>query len=388
MFPDAVLFNSTSASSVANPAPASGIIASDPAAESALFHTLFAMPAPINTISQDFCLFDQDEASFDYPLFNAAATAAVKTFKTSSSGASQSQLNNYFNNPLCTPQTPSLDLNNHQVAAGTGLGFDSCTAFLEDSVAAAHHLIDTPFTPYLDTPSLDTPLETPYLADLTLDSDMDAKLGASAAAFPLFSDFGFDFTFANPFTVEPNMIMAESKDANDTLPSPVLSILSSAPTSPVTSVLSDFSEEDDDEFVPSRSAALVSGLKRKAAEVDVSAKKTRTDEAFVSGKKSMATKRFSCNHPGCDRQFARLFNLHTHEKTHDPEQARPFTCPDAECAKAFSRKHDLQRHEASVHKGERNFACNNCHKPFSRQDGLRRHLAVKGPCSDNAWLAT
>ncbi|KAK3840244.1 MAG: hypothetical protein JOS17DRAFT_675892, partial [Linnemannia elongata] len=85
--------------------------------------------------------------------------------------------------------------------------------------------------------------------------------------------------------------------------------------------------------------------------------------------------RFSCNHPGCDRRFARLFNLHTHEKTHDPEQARPFICSDADCGKAFSRKHDLQRHEASVHKGERNFACTKCFKPFSRQDGLRRHLA-------------
>ncbi|KAI8594957.1 hypothetical protein EDD21DRAFT_313982 [Dissophora ornata] len=105
-------------------------------------------------------------------------------------------------------------------------------------------------------------------------------------------------------------------------------------------------------------------------------------------KRHSAPKRFSCNHDGCDRQFARLFNLHTHEKTHDPEQARPFLCSDAACGKAFSRKHDLQRHEASVHKGERNFACTKCHRPFSRQDGLRRHLSVKGPCFENGWLAT
>ncbi|KAI8596537.1 hypothetical protein EDD21DRAFT_296406, partial [Dissophora ornata] len=90
-------------------------------------------------------------------------------------------------------------------------------------------------------------------------------------------------------------------------------------------------------------------------------------------KKAVAAKRFSCIHPGCDRQFARLFNLHTHERTHDPLQVRPFVCSVAVCSKRFSRKHDLQRHEASVHKGERNYRCPTCSKPFSRQDGLRRH---------------
>ncbi|KAI7832716.1 hypothetical protein BC939DRAFT_381337, partial [Gamsiella multidivaricata] len=80
-----------------------------------------------------------------------------------------------------------------------------------------------------------------------------------------------------------------------------------------------------------------------------------------------------CIHPGCGRRFARLFNLHTHERTHDPCQVRPFVCPALHCTKAFSRKHDLQRHEASVHKGERNYKCPTCFKPFSRQDGLRRH---------------
>ncbi|KAI8350299.1 hypothetical protein B0O80DRAFT_389281 [Mortierella sp. GBAus27b] len=58
------------------------------------------------------------------------------------------------------------------------------------------------------------------------------------------------------------------------------------------------------------------------------------------------------------------------------------------CGKSFSRKHDLQRHEASVHKGERNFVCETCTKSFARQDGLRRHLAVKGPCFNNHWSAT
>ncbi|KAF9577031.1 hypothetical protein BGW38_008035 [Lunasporangiospora selenospora] len=92
--------------------------------------------------------------------------------------------------------------------------------------------------------------------------------------------------------------------------------------------------------------------------------------------KKHAAKRFSCIIVGCNRRFARLFNLHTHERTHDPDHERPHICPEPDCGKAFSRKHDMQRHEASVHKGERNFSCPACQKPFSRHDGLRRHLSV------------
>lgn len=87
-------------------------------------------------------------------------------------------------------------------------------------------------------------------------------------------------------------------------------------------------------------------------------------------------RRFSCKHPGCDKAFARLFNLNTHAKTHDPNREKPFACK--ECAKSFARKHDLFRHEASVHRGERLFTCKRCSKPFSRKDALRRHVAIKG----------
>ncbi|KFH70798.1 hypothetical protein MVEG_03646 [Podila verticillata NRRL 6337] len=383
---------------------------SSESAESALFHSLFTMPAPINTISQDFCLFDADESSFDYPLF------AAKSNNIALGTKQVAQLNNniFGTNPLCTPQTPSMDLVDTSSSIATAslakpadaFGFDGCSAFLDDpSLAQAQAqqqqeqaLLDTPFTPYLDTP-----MDTPYLTDFGLEGD---KVIADAAAYPsLFSDFNFDFASAQSsvFTIEPNLLFpVDSQDIFATLPSPSVSdisgsTLSSAPNSPLKSLLGDCSDDDEDnEFVSSRAAALVSGLKRKAAgaEFDLTpfAKKTASRPTlpmgFAGAKKPTATKRFSCNHLGCDRRFARLFNLHTHEKTHDPEQARPFICPESDCAKAFSRKHDLQRHEASVHKGERNFACATCKKPFSRQDGLRRHLAVKDSCSENGWLAT
>ncbi|KAG0356633.1 hypothetical protein BGZ54_000665 [Gamsiella multidivaricata] len=377
------------------------------------------MPAAhINTINQDFCLFDQEDSCFDYPLFNGfngistatAAAVANKALKIAHANNNTAAINNssIFDNPLCTPQTPSLDLAPRNVpqsiSATNGLGFDSCVAFLEDS-AMANQLMDTPFTTCMDTPSLiDTPLETPFLTDFDFDSiaDKNVKLAQDTAVFPLFQDFEYNLLFASASTIEPNMLFPidqcnsfNSVPIDVIQPSPTVSDLSSAPSSPAKSGESDFSDElesvsdeDDDEFVPSRSAALVSGLKRKVETVNVSpAKKVRSSTDAVVVRRP-AVKRFSCNHSGCDRQFARLFNLHTHEKTHNPEQARPFLCPEADCGKAFSRKHDLQRHEASVHKGERNFACTNCKKPFSRQDGLRRHLAVKGPCFINGWLAT
>ncbi|KAF9910523.1 hypothetical protein EC991_006341 [Linnemannia zychae] len=340
------------------------------------------MSAPINTISQDFCLFDADDSSFDYPLFNPA-TAVNKKTAVAATG--------FLANPLCTPQTPSVDLVSAP-ASRAALGFD--TLFDDSTLTPQLSLLNTPFTPYLDTPALvDTAaLETPYL-DFGLDSAMDSNLAAAsnAAGFSsLFPDFAFDTSFDQIYSIAPNMLLPLDQQF-----SPDMSDLLSAPTSPVKAVACHFDhvasddEEEDDLFVTSRSAALVSGLKRKASISALSpVKKTIGLTANGAAPKATATKRFSCNHPGCDRRFARLFNLHTHEKTHNPEQARPFICSDAECGKAFSRKHDLQRHEASVHKGERNFACTKCLKPFSRQDGLRRHLAVKGSCSDNDGLAT
>ena len=75
---------------------------------------------------------------------------------------------------------------------------------------------------------------------------------------------------------------------------------------------------------------------------------------------SVSDKRFPCPVDGCDKAFARRFNLASHvASTH--ENRKPFVCPRG-CGKgsswpielsltcaAFSRRHDNLRHLASVH---------------------------------------
>ncbi|KAF8976875.1 hypothetical protein BGZ46_007880 [Entomortierella lignicola] len=486
-----------------------------------------------NTFSRDFCLFEADEAQFDYPLFEShkmqsqhslhslqqshALQQHVQQQQLQQQHVQQQQaqaqhLPNTNSNPLCTPQTPSLDFPVN-VRATESYGFDSFSTFFEDPASShsstsapvvalihvndidshngiggansadltsfhftsshSHALLDTPFTPYLDTP-----FETPYLSDFGDESEItnsaqilfghdhngdrgrgDNNVKSSSGSgdyygsIPLFHDFDFEIPVDSlersgyNNTIEPStlfmaspVIQQESEYSQESDSSCSLSDSSSAPVSPVPHCKATFDgldnedldassssnspdyeygeyedEEDEDEvddendgdFIPSRPMATASSgssssCKRKAPTTQSGRnigsinkfmataspnKRTRPELAGPFGGKKKRSpkviqptlaKRFPCNYPGCELRFARLYNLHTHERTHDPDQVRPFVCSAVHCRKAFSRKHDLQRHEASVHKGERNWKCPTCSKPFSRQDGLRRHVAVKG----------
>ncbi|KAF9339908.1 hypothetical protein BGZ91_004249 [Linnemannia elongata] len=77
---------------------------------------------------------------------------------------------------------------------------------------------------------------------------------------------------------------------------------------------------------------------------------------------------YPCTFDGCDKVFARLYNLKSHSRTHTNE--RPFIC--SHCQLPFARNHDLKRH-VKIHGGDKPFKCGGCGKSFSRLDALGRH---------------
>ncbi|KAJ3088256.1 hypothetical protein HK102_009170 [Quaeritorhiza haematococci] len=89
--------------------------------------------------------------------------------------------------------------------------------------------------------------------------------------------------------------------------------------------------------------------------------------------------KYKCPHPGCERQFALMRSLLSHQLSHSDD--RPYACPD--CDVRFRRLPDLQRHVRSLHsQGAKPYPCpHGCGKSFPRSDALRRHLAVKSKSS-------
>ncbi|KAF9947553.1 hypothetical protein BGZ72_010474 [Mortierella alpina] len=133
-----------------------------------------------------------------------------------------------------------------------------------------------------------------------------------------------------------------------------------------------------------QSLLAASTLKMAAASEPATAPKTekslkrKSDAAEHTGDES--PRQFTC--AVCGRSFSRLFNLNTHERTHDRSKARLFACPEQGCKKSFTRKNDLQRHQISIHGVTHIYSCQKCNKPFSRRDALRRHMDFK-ECSDD-----
>ncbi|KAF9928773.1 hypothetical protein BGZ65_006108 [Modicella reniformis] len=497
------------------------------------------MPADnINLINPDFPLFEDGATSFTFPLFSETKLqqpqhqqqqqqqhlihqqqlmqhqqqqapqqqheqhlARQLVQQAAQYQQHQLQQHNSPTNPLCTPQTPSLDVFESNNRAMDSFGFDGFS-FLEESPSVHHHHgtvmsmhlndgnihhgssalmaqhspvpMDTPFIPYI--PYLDTAFETPYLGergmdathsysrDNSVDSDFHGGLNTNEPATPIMAAYVKEGQYGQH---------GNASDSSSTLSDSSSSGHSSSAShgesffvgslddgdgneydesmdleednSGEEQVQADeedvdvddsFEDEDDDEdeYVPLQSGnkrkpvlpveprnnhkvgscssntnnnnnnngcrsntSLVSRPNKSCPEVATPYKRknknnkpsSSSSSSSSCSKEASANKRFMCKHPSCNRQFARLYNLHTHEKTHDPNQVRPHICAFLECGKAFSRKHDLQRHDASVHKGERNYRCDYCTRNFSRQDGLRRHLTVKGSlCTTKHEAAT
>ncbi|KAG0029319.1 hypothetical protein BGZ81_003900 [Podila clonocystis] len=125
-------------------------------------------------------------------------------------------------------------------------------------------------------------------------------------------------------------------------------------------------------LVPLSSATMLTTTSAPSASAIANPLKRKSDEIQASQAGEESPRQFTCAQ--CGRAFSRLFNLNTHERTHDRSKARLFACPEQGCKKSFTRKNDLQRHQISIHKVTHIYSCKNCDSPFQRKDALRRHM--------------
>jgi regulatory protein SWI5 len=86
------------------------------------------------------------------------------------------------------------------------------------------------------------------------------------------------------------------------------------------------------------------------------------------------TNKWTCQYPGCNKEFGRKENIRSHIQTHLGD--RQYKCNS--CGKCFVRIHDLKRH-SKIHSGDKPCVCA-CGSRFARQDALTRHRQ-RGMCS-------
>ncbi|KAF9168752.1 hypothetical protein DFQ26_000019 [Actinomortierella ambigua] len=404
-------------------------------------------------IPYDFTLFEEDNtvdvSLFDSPIaaFDAMTPSSNKLMATPTASAAPVASVARVSQQQLSPSSGGKGFDGLSAALFgdlTGMSRTGASVGAYSAPTPANVLLDTPFTPFLETPSLDSPLDTPLPAlehDFGTSQLQQAQFILFDGLFPELSAdplaFGFlpepKLNTVNPQSIFPDLfgsscsssssggaevtaasVMTQQSQAPllvDSLPLALLemgeqqlslspatdtvalsdtSSLSSASSSPSLMSERDFDDDVEDwDYLPGSKRKAASSSSGAGASLLRPAKKQMLPcpiAPLSSRKPSNAPRRFECSFPGCDRRFARLYNLNTHEKTHDPSKARPFSCPA--CPKSFSRKHDLQRHVTGVHLGERNFACSTCDRTFSRHDGLRRHLSAPGPCYEAARVVT
>jgi hypothetical protein len=119
-------------------------------------------------------------------------------------------------------------------------------------------------------------------------------------------------------------------------------------------------------------AAAGGAMKRGKTQLSNSVSHLLMDEAQIS-KAEQKDGVWMCRHPGCDRSFTRVQNLHSHARCH--LEVAPHQCDS--CNASFKRATDLQRHIRTLHSAHKPWSCDACGKGFGRSDALKRHTASK-----------
>ncbi|ORZ13960.1 hypothetical protein BCR42DRAFT_58966 [Absidia repens] len=82
---------------------------------------------------------------------------------------------------------------------------------------------------------------------------------------------------------------------------------------------------------------------------------------------------YTCNYPGCGKEFKQQGNLKTHKRKHTGD--RPYQCSFKDCRKAFAQMGNLKTHE-KIHWPVKPYLCDypNCNRGYTQRGNLKTHL--------------
>ncbi|KAG9068629.1 hypothetical protein KI688_010905 [Linnemannia hyalina] len=246
------------------------------------------------------------------------------------------------------------------------------------SMSSQSTLTSTPTSPLtIDTSdvlgSLFSDVDLSPIMETTTTSPTATATATTAA--PLFSS---DFVLDCAANAVNSFSFDSGNDGFEIQPSPMISLGTTSPPMDMNIFFSLCSQQQQQQqqqqlasLFPSpllSAAAAASALSQTATSAENPLKR-KADEVQQAGEES--PRQFVC--AVCGRAFSRLFNLNTHERTHDRSKARLFACPEQGCTKTFTRRNDCQRHQISIHKVTDIYSCNKCSKRFSSREELRSH---------------
>jgi len=312
-----------------------------------------AAPVASTSSVDDASRLQAENALLDFVLFDdIAPTSPISTFSTPMTAS------------ITSPSVDLKEIETHELAmqlvasAANMTSSSVISPIASPFVCSSSDVIGSLFSdasltsPLSDTTAFSTPAVSPISPPQQFVSQAQDWISTS-----MNQSFLFDFGVTSIPT------MASLADMVNTTPSPSVDL---------NLLLSLYSQQASGLMPLSAATMLTSTPAPASAPASANPLKRKSDEIQASQADEESPRQFTCAQ--CGRAFSRLFNLNTHERTHDRSKARLFACPEQGCKKSFTRKNDLQRHQISIHKVTHIYSCKSCNSPFQRKDALRRHM--------------